>query len=128
LSRYRVPIDQQPKCERCNKPRLKGGRFCPSHAGWRKADPSNGRFERNVLARMNYAGRLPAEITRLPVWRAMDKLPTSLRSPARLRLVLLWDKREAHCLAWTAALRDAQRLVDTHPGLSRKLSWYLQDA
>lgn len=60
-----------------------------------------------MLVAMDKLGVLPAELIQLPQWRALGTLPTSIRSPLRLRLVLAWSTRDDQPLVWASAWRAA---------------------
>lgn len=104
----RVLWQDQRKCKRCRRPARKGSPYCPAHAGvigWR--GHMAGRAERATLSAMGKVGLLPGELLGSDVWRNLDGLPTSVRSPLRLRLVLMWGQRETEPLAFAKAWRDA---------------------
>jgi hypothetical protein len=51
------------------------------------------------------------ELMLTAVWRDMVKAPRNRCEPARLALVLAWDRRESEPLAWARAWRAALAVV-----------------
>ena len=118
--KYGVRLQHQRKCQHCGRPALRGKPYCQRHAGKAYASDAFGRGERRILRRMEIVGLIPEALMALPPWQAISTLPTSVRSPLRLRLVLLWAEREAQPLAFAQALRQAQHAAETvAPGHAR---------
>lgn len=107
LDRGRVLWADQRKCAKCRRPAKGGSPYCPAHAGHRPLVPGAGRYERSVLLKMERAGQLPGDLLATPTWRNLTGLPTSVRSPLRFRLVMLWPEREYQALAFAKAWREA---------------------
>ena len=116
-----VRLQNQRKCIRCNDVAMRDKPFCRRHGG-RVAYTSDahGRGERRKLRRMERLGLIPDDLMALPVWQSLSTLPTSVRSPLRLHLVMMWAEREAEPLAWARLLRQAQHAAETiAPGYAR---------
>jgi len=116
-----VRLQDQRKCLHCTQAATRGKLVCRRHGG-RLAHTSDahGRGERRKLDRMDRIGLIPVDLMALPVWRALSMLPTSVRSPLRLHLVMMWAEREAEPLAWARLLRQAQHAAETiAPGYAR---------
>jgi hypothetical protein len=82
--------------------------------------PRAGRPERQLLEGMERLGLLPEDLLATDVWRNLTGLPTSVRSPMRLRLVLMWGTREREPLAFAQAWRQA--IVIGKTGVKRNLA------
>jgi hypothetical protein len=78
------------------------------HAGRRRVlSDRKGRAERRMLDSMDRLGLIPMGLLRAASWQALATVPTSIRSPLRLRLVLAWAERERQPLMWAAIWRAA---------------------
>lgn len=110
LFRCQVRAPFQRKCAKCNRIALRGRLWCNAHASHAKPpSPAYGRAERRLLVGMHKLGLLPADLIATPVWQGLAMLPTRIRSPLRLRLVLIWHKRETEGLAFAQVWREAMR-------------------
>jgi hypothetical protein len=117
----RVLWGDQRKCARCKRPARRDSRFCPRHAGSTVPRAvAFGRGERQTLEGLERLGLLPPDLLATSVWRNLNGLPTSVRSPMRLRLVLLWGTRETEALAFAQAWRQALAIGKT--GVKRNLA------
>jgi len=56
---------------------------------------------------MERRGLLPGELLASEVWRDLTAVPTAIRAPLRLQLVLLWSERERQPLAFAQVWRRA---------------------
>ena len=126
LARFQVFLQDQRKCTRCNRIALRGKPYCVrhSHGSYRLPDRA-GRAERRALWQMHNMGLLPAELLVHPAWRAIASLPTSVRSPLRLRMVQLWDARDHEPLAFAQAVRQAHQVAQSvvYQGARRALDF-----
>jgi hypothetical protein len=110
-------VTEFPKCRACGKVALSGKTVCSWHAGRRShLSSAGGRAERRTLLALDKMGLLPGDLLQSAAWRALGTLPTSARSPLRLRLVLAWSERERQPLMWAAAWRAAVEAGDNAPG------------
>jgi hypothetical protein len=66
-----------------------------------------GRAEANTLQAMGKRGLLPGDLMASATWRNLTGLPTSVRAPLRLRLVLLWAERDRQPLVFAQVWRQA---------------------
>jgi len=121
--RSAVLIQHQRKCQHCRGVAMRDKLVCRRHAGRIAcASEAHGRGERRILQRMDRLGLIPGALAALPAWQALDLLPTSVRSPLRLRLVLLWAERDTQPLAFAQALRQASEAGDRFaPGGSPRI-------
>lgn len=128
LAAGRVPIALARKCKRCGSPAVRGQDHCRLHLGrWSPLSPAGGRGESRILAKLERLGLLPLELIALPGWRGLAGLPTSQRAPARLALVLAWDKRQAEPLHWAKVQRQAFDLA-AQPGKRQNTAWWYENA
>jgi hypothetical protein len=56
---------------------------------------------------MALRGLLPGDLLASAAWRNLTGLPTSVRAPLRLRLVLLWAERDRQPLVFAQVWRQA---------------------
>jgi hypothetical protein len=121
----RVLWQDQRKCKSCRRPARKGSPYCPAHDGPRRIVLRAGRAERSTLKAMQRVGLLPLELLASAVWRNLAGLPTSVRSPLRLRLVLMWGQRDFTPLAFAQVWRLA---IDVgRAGAKRKQAAWCED-
>lgn len=117
LVQFQGLLPVRPKCRACGKPALSGRTVCSWHAGRHSRLPATGgRAERRALLAMDKLGLLPGDLLRSHAWRALGALPTSTRSPLRLRLALAWSERERQPLMWASAWRAAMEAGANAPG------------
>ena len=119
-----VLLADQRKCRHCKRTALRERDVCRRHAGRTVLPATEGRAERRVLQGMERLGLLPADLLLSPAWRALGTLPTSRRSPIRLRLVLAWSERERQPLVWALAWRVAlAAAANAPPDEGRRMVW-----
>jgi hypothetical protein len=125
LLRYQVPIPMGRKCKRCRQLAVRGQDHCRLHLGrWSPMSGAAGRAESRMLGKLERVGLLPMELIALPVWRGLNGLPTSQRAPARLALVLAWDKRQVEPLHWAKVQRHAFDLAGKPGKRQVTAHWY----
>jgi hypothetical protein len=125
LRRHQVPWPDQRKCRRCRGIAIRGQDHCTRHSGPRsQLTGAAGRAESRKLAALEHAGLLPFDLISLPLWRNLNGLPTSTRSPLRLALVQAWDARQVEPLRWAQVQRQALSLA-AQPGKRQNTAfWY----
>lgn len=121
----RVFWADQRKCKSCKRPARKTSLYCPAHDGPRSIVLRAGRAERSTLKAMQRVGLLPGDLLATAVWRDLTGLPTSVRSPLRLRLVLMWGQRDFTPLAFAQVWRLAVETGRT--GVKRKQAAWCED-
>ena len=123
----RVLLQHQRKCTRCGRVARRNSPYCLGHGGPSGRSAAFGRFERSILGKMERAGLLPGDLLVTPVWQSLNGLPTAIRSPLRLRLVMLWPARESEPLAfaqvWREALAAGKREGDKRKTTGRPSRW-----
>ena len=126
LLRCQVPRELSPKCRKCGHLALSGKDLCRTHSGRGRAVLTNaaGRGESRLLARLERLGLLPLELLVLPVWRGLLGLPTPIRAPMRLALVMAWDKRDKTPLYWSRVQREALELGGRPGPRQNTAYWY----
>lgn len=127
LRKYRVDLQDLPKCGRCRRVAVKGYRLCVMHLGrWSPNSNAYGRAESRYLGCLERLGLLPLELLALPVWRNLSGLPTAQRAPCRVELVRSWDTRYSAPLRWAQIQRKAmdigQRQVKRN-----NTAWFYED-
>lgn len=125
LKRHQVLLQDQRKCKRCRRVAVRGEDHCRGHLGrWSPTSGAAGRAESRKLWKLDRAGLLPLELISLPLWRNLSGLATAQRAPARLVLVLAWDKRHVAPLHWAQAQRQAIDLAKQPGKRHNTAPWY----
>lgn len=94
-----VRWNDRPKCK-CGAPAMLGRLQCWRHAGGNIVPVRKGRGEGRSLRGMATLGLLPGELSALPIWTELAALPSLVRHPVRLQLVLAWAERDRQPILW----------------------------
>jgi hypothetical protein len=128
LLKHQVRLQDQRKCKRCRQVAVRGQDHCRMHLGrWSPLSGGAGRAESRMLGKLERVGLLPLELLSMPVWRNLAGIATGQRAPARLALILAWDKRQAEPLYWAKVQRQAINLA-AQPGKRHNTAWWYENA